>query len=134
MAPDPIEVALRVASVLEEHGVRYVVGGSLASSISGEPRSTLDVDLVVALNDDKVAAVVDALLPDFHADADGIRRAIREKSSTNLIHLETSVKVDLFIMGGSAVDEEQMDQAMATAASMPKARMKRRRCQAPCSA
>jgi hypothetical protein len=106
---DPIEVALRVARVLEENDVRYVVGGSLASSISGEPRSTLDVDLVVALSDEKVAAVLAALGEDFHADPEGIRRAIRDKSSANLIHLPTSIKVDLFVMGGSPVDEEQMD-------------------------
>jgi len=109
VAADPIEVALRVARVLDEYDVRYVVGGSLASSISGEPRSTLDVDLVVALSKEKVASVVAALGEDFHADTDAIHRAIREKSSANLIHLATSIKVDLFVMGGTPVDEEQMD-------------------------
>ena len=38
-----------------------------------------------------------------------LRRAIREKSCSNLFHLETSIKVDLFIVGGSPIDEEQMD-------------------------
>jgi hypothetical protein len=42
----PIEVALRVADALEACGLVYLVGGSLASSISGEPRTTLDVDVV----------------------------------------------------------------------------------------
>jgi hypothetical protein len=106
---DPIEIALLVARVLEEHDVRYVVGGSLASSISGEPRSTLDVDLVVELGDEKVAEVVDALGQEFYSDIEGIRRAIREKSSANLLHLATSIKVDLFVKGGSPIDEEQMD-------------------------
>lgn len=100
MAGDPIEIALLVAGVLEEQEVRYVVGGSLASSISGEPRSTLDVDLVVALSDEKVAVVVSALAEEFYSDTDSIRRAIREKSSANLIHLPSLIKVDLFIMGG----------------------------------
>ena len=41
MAPaEPLQVALQVASALERCGVRYLVGGSLASSVSGEPRST----------------------------------------------------------------------------------------------
>jgi hypothetical protein len=105
----PINVALRVARVFEEHDVRYVVGGSLASSISGEPRATLDVDLVVALSHDTVESVVAALGEDFHADPEGIHRAIREKSSANLIHLPTSIKIDLFVMGGSPIDAEQMD-------------------------
>jgi len=46
---DPVRVALIVAEAIEACGVRYLVGGSMASSISGEPRSTLDVDLVVEL-------------------------------------------------------------------------------------
>jgi len=109
VTPDPIEIALCVARVLEEQDVRYVVGGSLASSISGEPRSTLDVDLIVEMNEDKVAPLVAALGEDFYADADRIRQAIRETSSANLIHLATSIKIDLFVMGGSPIDEEQMD-------------------------
>ena len=109
---DPIEIALLVARALEENGVRYVVGGSLASSISGEPRSTLDVDLVVALDEDQVAPVIAALGTDFYSDPATIRQAIRGKSSANLLHLPSSVKVDLFVMGGSPVDEEQMDRRL----------------------
>jgi len=56
-----------------------------------------------------VASVVAALAENFYTDSQGIHRAIRERSSSNLIHLATSIKVDLFIMGGSPIDEEQMD-------------------------
>jgi hypothetical protein len=106
---DPITIALRVARALEDCNVRYLVGGSLASSISGEPRSTLDVDLVVALTEADIMAIENALGDEFHIDPEALRRAIRVKSSANLIHLETSIKVDLFVMGGSPVDEEQMN-------------------------
>ena len=49
--PDPIAVALLVADAFETLGLRYTVGGSLASSMSGEPRSTLDVDIVAAIQE-----------------------------------------------------------------------------------
>ena len=109
MPGDPIRVALRVAEALEKCGLRYLVGGSLASSVSGEPRSTLDIDLMVALTDADVAEFVAALGDEFYADVDALRGAIEDKSSANLIHYETSTKVDMFIMGGSPIDEEQMD-------------------------
>ncbi|MDH3254311.1 MAG: hypothetical protein OEM62_04905 [Acidobacteriota bacterium] len=109
MTADPIDIALRVAHVLETHDIRYVVGGSLASSMSGEPRSTLDVDLVVELSEENIEAVVAALGKDFYSDTEALRRAVRDKSSANLIHLATSIKVDLFVMGGSPADGEQMD-------------------------
>ncbi len=89
--------------------MRYLVGGSLASAVSGEPRSTMDVDLVVALNEADIEPFVRELGDEFHADPDSLRRAVREKSSANLIHLETSTKVGLFVLGGSPLDEVQMD-------------------------
>lgn len=45
----------------------------------------------------------------FYVDAVALRRAIRERSSANVIHHETSTKVDLFIVGRSPIDRTQMD-------------------------
>lgn len=109
MVSDPVRVALIVAEALEACQVRYLVGGSLASAVSGEPRSTLDVDLVVEMSEPDVEPFIAALGDRFYADADALRRAIREKTSTNLIHYATSTKVDLFVVGGSALDGQQMD-------------------------
>ena len=81
----------------------------MASAVCGEPRSTLDVDLVVSLSEGQIPGLVASLQDDFRADAQALRRAVRQRSSTNVVHLATSIKVDLFIMGGSPVDAEQMD-------------------------
>jgi hypothetical protein len=43
--PDPIAVALAVARILDGLEVPWLIGGSLASSVHGEPRSTNDVYL-----------------------------------------------------------------------------------------
>jgi hypothetical protein len=109
---DPIQVGLRVAEALEACGVRYAVGGSIASAISGEPRSTLDVDIVVALTEVHVDRFVELLGDEFHADPIALRAAIRERSSTNLIHIGSSTKVDLFISGSSPLDDLQIERRM----------------------
>lgn len=44
---DPLAIAALVASILEEQGIRYVIGGSVASSLIGEPRTTLDLDVIM---------------------------------------------------------------------------------------
>jgi hypothetical protein len=106
---DPIAVALIVADVLEACGLRYLVGGSLASSMSGEPRSTLDVDIVVAMSASDVGRLVDGLREAFDVDERAVARAVRERSSVNLFHVATAIKVDLFVLGDSPLDEEQMD-------------------------
>ena len=105
---EPFQVALSVADALERCGVAYVVGGSLASSVSGEPRSTLDIDLVVAMTQADVEPFLTALGQAFHADDHALRRAVRQRSSVNLFHHPTSTKVDLFIAGGSPLDRKAM--------------------------
>ena len=108
MIIEPFQVALAVANALEQCGVRYVVGGSLASSVSGEPRSTLDIDLVVAMPEARVEPFLAALGGDFYADEHAVRRAVRQHSSVNVFHQATSTKVDLFVAGGSPLDRQAM--------------------------
>ena len=108
MTLEPFQVALSVADALERCGLPYVVGGSLASSVNGEPRSTLDIDLVVAMTEADVEPVLAALGGSFHADDHALRRAVRQRSSVNLFHRATATKVDLFIAGGSPVDRQAM--------------------------
>ena len=45
---DPDFIYLFVAP-LESAGITYMITGSVASSIYGEPRNTFDIDLVVLL-------------------------------------------------------------------------------------
>jgi len=106
---DPVAVALSVAQILEACGLRYLVGGSLASSISGEPRSTLDVDIVVAMAESDIDRLVDGLRGEFDVDERAVARAVRERSSVNVFHVASAIKVDLFVMGGSPLDEEPMN-------------------------
>lgn len=105
---DPIATALLVAGVLDALGIPHTIGGSLASSFAGEPRSTVDIDFVVALEESHVIALVSALSLDFYVDEKALRRAIRERTSTNLIHHATQLKVDLFVAGGTPLDEQQL--------------------------
>ena len=92
---DPVAVALSVAQILEACGLRYLVGGSLASSLSGEPRSTLDVDIVVAMTTSDVDRVAEALRGEFDVDEMAVLRAVRERSSVNVFHRASAIKVDL---------------------------------------
>ena len=106
---DPLAVAWTVSQALDRLGVVHTIGGSLAASFAGEPRSTIDIDVVAALEEFHVDPLVDALSPAFYIDERGLRRALRERSSTNLIHQATQLKVDLFIAGGTALDTQQLD-------------------------
>ncbi len=91
---------------LERLGVDYRVGGSVASSALGVPRSTLDVDLACNLRPEHVVAFVRALAAAYYVDADMIRDAIARRTSFNLVMLETMTKVDVFVSPADAYDRE----------------------------
>lgn len=105
---DPIAVALRVGGALEALGVPYTIGGSIAASFAGEPRSTVDVDFVVALTAAHVKSLVAELAGDFYVAEDALRRAVQSGGTANLIHHDTQLKVDLFVAGGTPLDAQQI--------------------------
>jgi hypothetical protein len=106
MSSDVVRALEPVVDALEKLGVPYRIGGSVASSALGVPRSTLDVDLVCALALEHVDAFVTALAPAYYVDADMIRDAITRRSSFNLIMLDTMTKVDVFVHRGGLYDRE----------------------------
>jgi hypothetical protein len=110
MAPDqtgddPVAVAMRVGNAIEAAGGSYFVGGSLASSLQGEPRATNDVDIVFELPLGRIAVLVAALQPDFEIDVDMLRDALLHGRSCNIFYLPVVMKVDLFAVGPSPYDE-----------------------------
>ncbi len=108
--PEPVRVALAIAATLERLRVPYVVVGSLASSLYGAPRSTDDVDFLVALLPDAVPPLVTALTPAYYVSAEAAREAATAAhgGAFNAIHLESAVKVDLFVAGDDDFDAERL--------------------------
>ncbi len=98
MLTDPISLALVVANILDTLAIPYLVGGSVASSLLGEPRSTQDIDVVADLHPEKVSPLIQALRPRFYVSEEAIQEAIRYQSFFNLIDNESLGKIDIFIL------------------------------------
>ena len=95
--PDILAAINPVIESFEKLGVLYYIGGSVASSAYGFPRATLDVDLVSNLKSHQVHQLVKALESSYYIDEEMILEAIKKRSCFNLIHLDTMLKVDVFI-------------------------------------
>lgn len=102
-----VDVAVLVARAIERIGVDYALGGSVATSLQGEPRSTNDIDFAVRLAEENVPSFCAALGPDFEVDAEALTDAIRRRRSANIFHLPSMTKVDLFIRGAEPFDESE---------------------------
>ena len=101
---DPIGIARLVAAAIESAAGTYFVGGSVASSLQGDPRSTNDIDFVLSLPIDRADAFVSALGTDFELDRDMLREALARASCANGFYLPFLTKIDIFGVGRAPFD------------------------------
>jgi len=113
MLSEPLAVTLLVIEALEALDVPYLIGGSLASAVHGMARSTADADLVADLRPEHAEPLAQALSEAFYADVEAIGDAIRQRSSFNVIHLETMFKVDVFVHRQRPFDQAQFERRAA---------------------
>lgn len=111
MTAEPIAVTLRVIEALEALHVRYFIGGSLASTLHGEPRATLDSDLVTELRPRHAEPLVQMLQGEFYVSEAAVHLAIRDRRSFNLVHLTTMFKVGVFVSKDRAFGSAQLEHA-----------------------
>ncbi len=115
MISEPVRVALWVSDILESLDIDYFVGGSIASSIYGELRATQDIDMVVALQPNHIEAFTLALSNHFYFDQEDITQAVAHPSSFNIIHLETMIKVDIFVLDSNPINQTEMQRRQSIA-------------------
>ncbi len=85
-----------VIDVLEGVGIPYMITGSVASMAYGEPRLTLDMDVVVDLSQDQAEEFCRKFGGDFYKDLDSILVAIRQRDHFNIIHMPSGSKIDFY--------------------------------------
>lgn len=94
----PYELMQRVADFCETHTIAYRVVGSMASIAYGEPRLTIDIDIVVELKLQNIAALSATFpFPEYYFSEDAAREAILRRRQFNIIHPASGLKVDLFV-------------------------------------
>jgi len=104
---DPLQILQLVVSILEKLGVPSMLVGSFASSSHGFPRLTQDADLIAELNRDQVDEFVEAFSKEFYLDRGQVEHAITNQTSFNIIHYESSFKVDFFVLRRGGYLEEE---------------------------
>ena len=103
---------LRLIEVLDGMAIRYMIGGSLASSAHGTYRSTNDIDIVAEIKEQDIPRLVSQLSGDFYADAETMREAVRRGRSFNMIHFASSYKFDIFPLPDDPYSAVQLERRM----------------------
>ncbi len=102
------ELLKKTIAALEAAGTPYMLTGSFASSLQGEPRLTHDIDLVVAITLAGIKALLSAFpAPDYYLDEIAIARAVAQKSQFNLLDVVGGDKVDFWLLTDDPFDQSR---------------------------
>ena len=97
------ELLSRLAPALERAEMSYMLTGSVASSAHGMPRSTRDLDIVIAPTREQLLALMQEFPSNrYYADEQQALQALANKSQFNVIDFATGWKVDFIIAQDSA--------------------------------
>ena len=99
----------QVFEALEQADILYAVTGSWASTTYGAPRTTHDLDLVVAIDAQQAARLAGAFAPPFYADADWMQAAATERTFFNVIDPASGLKADFWLLKTDAYAQAQFE-------------------------
>jgi hypothetical protein len=99
-----------IVETLEQLGLTYGIGGSVASSLYGEARSTLNVEISVVLPLDRVQALTQAFQAlGYYAFLDAILDAIVVHQPFNIIDAQRGYKADIFPIDADAPTPQERE-------------------------
>jgi hypothetical protein len=107
---DPSEIARILHGILEPANIPYYITGGVAALAYGDPRTTRDLDLVIAIEASEVTALVSALeLAGFYCPPLAVE-AVKSGQETMLsvTHSELLLNADLMINGNSDFDRAKL--------------------------
>lgn len=118
-SPQDIAVLKRLAQILNDLGIPYAIGGSLASSAYGAARFTQDADIAVAALAPRAREFLQQVAGEFYISGAAMEEALRTRGSFNLIHFESAFKIDIFVLEDTAFAEEMMKRRIRLSVGEP---------------
>jgi hypothetical protein len=107
-------LVIELLECLQNLGIRFVVGGSFASSAWGQPRQTNDLDLAVLLKPTDIQNLYEATRQDYMGSESQMSEALEsteEFRSFQLLHFEETFKIDFFVLNPSEYVSESLSRA-----------------------
>lgn len=106
--PDLATVLSDFTATLDSLDILYFVGGSVASSLFGTVRFTQDADICVEPFNEKVDDFIAQLGDKYYISSDALRHALHNRTSFNVIHIQTVFKIDVFVQANNLFEKQMM--------------------------
>lgn len=92
-----LDILKEVCQKLKILNVDYMLTGSLAMSHYSIPRMTRDIDIVLEINLSDAAKFISLFKDEYYISEESIMESIKQEFIFNIIHLESSIKIDFII-------------------------------------
>jgi hypothetical protein len=92
-----LDILRDVTRKFDQLNIQYMLTGSLAMSYYSQPRMTRDIDLVVNISQTSIKKMETLFIADYYISIDSVINAIDNEFMFNLIHTESSIKVDCIV-------------------------------------
>lgn len=86
-----------ITATLNNQDIHYMLSGSLALALYTIPRATRDIDMIVELQDKHLDTFFETIKGKFYFHEPTIKEEIKRRGMFNIIHLESSYKIDFII-------------------------------------
>jgi hypothetical protein len=106
---DQLAVLKQVTARLDAAGIPYMLTGSIAAGVYGQPRMTRDIDLVAVLYPAHAQRLPDVLGVEFLIDVDTAHDAIATRRIFSVIHRDALQKVDIIVRDESDYEIEKFE-------------------------
>lgn len=94
--------------MLDGAGIDYMVTGSLASSLQGEPRATHDIDLVIQIAPHQVPVLIENFPgPRYYLSHEAALEAVESAGMFNLLESSEGDKVDFWLLTDEPFDRSR---------------------------
>lgn len=102
------ELLAKATEVLTAAGIDYMVTGSMASSVQGEPRFSHDIDLVVALKREHISVLLRHFPPpDYYLSEPAMIAAIDQRQMFNVLAVNGGEKIDFWMLTQEPFDQSR---------------------------
>ncbi len=96
MMPNVLDTVTELCRRLDQADIKYTVGGSIASSVWGEPRFTNDADIEVWIDASNAESLVLALGDPYYVSLEEVREAANVKEEFPSFQVMDTVKIFKF--------------------------------------
>jgi hypothetical protein len=110
---DLLSLLADITATFDALEIPWVLGGSLASSHYGEPRTTLDADVAIVSQGQGLVHLYDELRARYYVSESALSLIGPEGGSFNVVDSSRGVKVDIFVLGDGLLDRSQIARKVA---------------------